>query len=56
MGIAIIWSAVANSLIGMGLIGLVVLVFGILNKCLLLGKCDVPEERSSGRATPASKK
>ncbi len=56
MGIAIIWSAIANNLLGMGLIGLVVLVFGVLNKCLLLGKCDVPDERPSKGVPSASKK
>lgn len=46
MGIAIICSAVSNRLLGMGIIGAVVLVFGVLNKCLLLGKCEVPEHPS----------
>lgn len=39
IGIAIIVSAYQNQLWGMGIIGLVVLVFGLLNRCLTSGKC-----------------
>jgi len=42
IGIAIIISAIVNHILGMGLVGGIVLIFGLLNKCLLLGKCDVP--------------
>lgn len=40
MGAAIIISAWQNQLLGMGIIGGVVLVFGLLNRCLVSGKCD----------------
>lgn len=45
LGLVIIISAIFNQIIGMGIIGSVVLIFGLLNKCLLLGKCEVPQSR-----------
>ncbi|MDO8998129.1 MAG: hypothetical protein Q7W45_00075 [Bacteroidota bacterium] len=47
LGLLIILTAYNNSIIGMGLVGVVVLIFGILNKCLLLGKCEVEYEADS---------
>lgn len=41
IGIAIIIGAYVNSIIGMGIVGGIVLVFGLLNKCLLMGNCEV---------------
>lgn len=40
MGIAIMISAWQNQIIGMGIIGLVVLLFGLLNRCLMGGACE----------------
>ena len=41
LGLIIIISAFVNGILGMGIIGGIVLVFGLLNKCLLLGNCEV---------------
>ena len=43
LGIIIIISAIVNGIWGMGIVGAIIIVFGILNKCLLLGKCDVED-------------
>ncbi len=40
MGLAIMMSAWQNQIIGMGIIGLVVLLFGLLNRCLMSGACE----------------
>jgi hypothetical protein len=48
LGIIIIVSAITHQLLGMGLIGGVVLVFGSLNKCLLGGSCEIDAEKTSG--------
>lgn len=45
LGLVIIISAIVNQIIGMGIVGLIVLIFGLLNKCLLLGNCEVPQEK-----------
>ncbi len=48
IGLIIIISAFMNGIWGMGIVGAIILVFGILNKCLLFGQCDVddrPEEK-----------
>lgn len=45
LGLVIIISAFVNHIIGMGIVGLIVLVFGLLNKCLLLGNCELPQKR-----------
>lgn len=49
IGIAIIISAYINGILGMGIIGGIVIIFGVLNKCLLLGKCevDIPKKTNS---------
>lgn len=41
LGLVIIISAIVNGILGMGIVGGIVLVFGMLNKCLLMGKCDI---------------
>lgn len=41
IGVAIIITAIYHSIWGMGLVGLIVLLFGVLNKCLLMGQCEV---------------
>ncbi len=46
LGLVIIISAIVNGILGMGIVGGVVLVFGMLNKCLLLGQCDIDEKSS----------
>lgn len=47
LGLVIILSAVVNHIIGMGLVGLVILVFGILNKCILFGHCEIdPQDKN----------
>lgn len=43
IGIAIIVTAYQNRIIGMGVVGVIVLGFGVVNKCLLMGKCEIPE-------------
>lgn len=40
IGIAIIISAYQNQILGMGIVGGIILVFGLLNRCLLIGKCE----------------
>jgi hypothetical protein len=44
IGIAIIITAINNSIIGMGIVGAVVFGFGLMNKCLLFGNCELPEK------------
>lgn len=41
LGLTIIATSIVYGILGMGLIGGVVLVFGIFNKCLLLGQCEI---------------
>ncbi len=41
IGLFIIISAFVNGILGMGIVGSIILVFGILNKCLLFGQCEV---------------
>lgn len=43
LGLIIIVSAILNGILGMGIVGGVILVFGLMNKCLLMGKCDVED-------------
>jgi len=52
MGLVIIVSAYRHGILGMGLIGLVVLIFGLLNKCLLMGKCDTNTTENSDKGLP----
>lgn len=54
IGIAIIITAYLNGIIGMGIVGAIVLVFGVLNKCLLMGKCEIDPPQSN--YDPTSKK
>ena len=52
IGVAIIITAYVNGILGMGIVGAIVLVFGILNKCLLMGKCEIdPPESTSNKIT-----
>ena len=41
IGLTILITAFYHGILGMGLVGLIVLAFGVLNKCLLMGQCDV---------------
>ncbi|MBS1645820.1 MAG: hypothetical protein JST67_00625 [Bacteroidetes bacterium] len=43
LGVVIIISAIINGIWGMGVVGLIVLIFGLMNKCLLLGNCEIPD-------------
>lgn len=43
-GLIIIISAYINGIWGMGIVGVIILVFGALNKCLLLGQCEVDDK------------
>jgi len=47
IGIVIIVSAIMHGLLGMGIFGFIVLGFGALNKCLLMGNCEVPKEKNT---------
>ncbi len=47
LGLAIIIGAWYYNILGMGIIGGIVLVFGFLNKCLLLGQCEVPTAKKT---------
>lgn len=53
IGISIIISAIINGIIGMGIVGCIILIFGLLNKCLLMGKCDI---ETSKETNPPSNK
>ena len=44
VGLVIIISAFKNGIWGMGIVGAIILVFGVLNKCLLLGQCDIEDK------------
>jgi hypothetical protein len=50
LGLVILFSAYQHRILGMGIIGLVVLIFGILNKCLLLGQCEIDSEKQSKKS------
>jgi hypothetical protein len=43
-GLVIIIAAIVNGIWGMGIVGAILLVFGILNKCVLFGHCEVKEQ------------
>ncbi len=47
LGLIIIGSALVNGILGMGIVGGIVLVFGMLNKCLLFGHCDTENKPNS---------
>ncbi len=49
LGLVIIISAIINQILGMGVVGLIVLIFGLLNKCLLLGNCEIPERKKKNK-------
>lgn len=40
LGIVIMVTAYSHQIIGMGVVGLIILIFGVLNKCLISGKCE----------------
>ena len=44
IGLIIIIYAYINGIWGMGIVGVIILVFGALNKCLLLGQCEVDDK------------
>jgi len=50
LGVVIIISAIINGIWGMGVAGLIVLIFGLMNKCLLLGNCEVPERKNKNNS------
>lgn len=43
LGLVIIITAIVNHIWGMGLVGAIILVYGILNKCLITGQCEVDD-------------
>jgi hypothetical protein len=45
IGLVITISAYFNNILGMGIVGLVIIVFGMLNKCLLLGTCEIEDDK-----------
>lgn len=44
LGLIILIYAIIKGIIGMGIVGGIILVFGTLNKCLLLGQCEIDED------------
>lgn len=44
LGIVIIITAFYNGIWGMGIVGTIILVYGILNKCLITGQCDIEDK------------
>jgi len=44
LGIVIIITALYNGIWGMGIVGTIILVYGILNKCLITGQCDIEDK------------
>lgn len=44
VGLAIIITAIINGIWGMGIVGVIILAYGILNKCLITGQCDVEDK------------
>lgn len=49
LGILIIISAYINCILSMGIVGAIILIFGIMNKCLLLGKCDIEDKANKSK-------
>lgn len=47
LGLVIIISSIINHIWGMGLVGAVILVYGILNKCLITGQCEVDDKSTN---------
>lgn len=50
LGLTIIISAISNEIIGMGVVGLIILIFGLMNKCLLLGNCEIPDRNKKNNS------
>ncbi len=50
LGLAIIISAISNEILGMGVVGLIILIFGLMNKCLLLGNCEIPDRNKKNNS------
>ncbi len=46
IGITIIVSAIVNQIVGMGILGAIILIFGLLNKCLLFGQCEIDSKEN----------
>ena len=44
LALVIIITAIINDIWGMGIVGAIILVYGILNKCLITGQCDVEDK------------
>ncbi len=44
LGLTIIITAIINSIWGMGIVGVIILIYGILNKCLITGQCDIEDK------------
>lgn len=40
IGIGVLVSSYHNRILGMGVIGLLIIAFGLSNRCLLSGKCE----------------
>lgn len=55
LGLLIMVSAFINYILGMGVVGLVILIFGLQNKCLLLGRCEVDSKDESHDSKPQNK-
>ncbi len=50
LGLVIIITAIVNGIWGMGIVGAIILVYGILNKCLITGQCEVDDtSRKAGK-------
>lgn len=50
LGLTIIISAISNEIFGMGVVGLIILIFGLMNKCLLLGNCEIPDRNKKNNS------
>jgi len=44
LALVIIITAFINNIWGMGIVGAIILVYGILNKCLITGQCDIEDK------------
>lgn len=44
LSLVIIITAIINGIWGMGIVGAIILVYGILNKCLITGQCDIEDK------------
>ncbi|MCU0360954.1 MAG: hypothetical protein MUF75_09590 [Bacteroidia bacterium] len=47
IGVIITITAFKNGIHGMGVVGIVVILFGVLNKCLLFGTCDLDANKKT---------